>query len=149
MGDTQLERNHLIFIDDIKLLAKDQETLIEICTLVDDTLKRMGMKINQAKSASNIESDQVFGQQVDEIDGYKYLGILENSQNVVKNENKEILKQKILMRIEALCTTKLNARNLFRGINEFAISTINYYIGILNYEPEEFEQLARYLPSTT
>ena len=45
------------------------------------------------------------------------------------------------MRIEALCTTKLNARNLFRGINEFAISTINYYIGILNYEPEEFEQL--------
>ncbi|KAI2805264.1 hypothetical protein BLOT_004258 [Blomia tropicalis] len=114
--------------------------LPNIFKLVSKVVK-MGMKINQAKSASNIESDQAFGQQVDEIDGYKYLGILENSQNVVKNENKEILKQKILMRIEALCTTKLNARNFFRGINEFAISTINYYIGILNYEPEEFEQL--------
>jgi len=85
--------------------------------------------------------ETVFGEKLDDVQGYKYLGVLEDSRNVIKEENKIKIKDKIVSRTEALCKTKLNAKNLVRAINEFAILTINYYIGIINYEPSEFEQL--------
>ena len=34
--------------------------------------------------------------------------------------------------------SNLNAKNLFRAINEHAISVINYHTGVLNPEPSEF-----------
>ena len=49
--------------------------------------------------------------------------------------------ERISERASKLCQTKLNAVNLFRGINEFALSTLNYYIGLLPYEPKEFDDL--------
>lgn len=35
----------------------------------------------------------------------------------------------------------MNARNLFKGINEFATSLLNYYIGILEIEPKDYEEI--------
>ena len=52
-----------------------------------------------------------------------------------------MIEEKIIRRTTALCETKLNAVNLFRGINEHALSTINYYMGLLPYEPKKFENL--------
>ncbi|KAG0416866.1 hypothetical protein HPB47_006067 [Ixodes persulcatus] len=40
-----------------------------------------------------------------------------------------------------LCKTKLNAVNVFRGINEFALSTLNYYVGLLPFKPKEYETI--------
>ena len=40
-----------------------------------------------------------------------------------------------------MCQTRLNAVNLFKGINKFALSILNYYIGLLPYEPKEFDDL--------
>ncbi|KAM7306753.1 hypothetical protein ISCGN_010420 [Ixodes scapularis] len=71
--------------------------------------------------------------------GGKYLGILEDSLNVVKDDNKAIVTNKATERTGILCKTKLNAANLFRGINELALSTLNYYIGILPFKPKEYE----------
>ena len=133
--------NHLIFIDDIKLLANDNETLVELCEMTDNCLSQMSLTINQQKSASNIDDPRTFGEKLDDVQGYKYLGILEDSRSAIKPENKEKIKTKIIDRITKLCATKLNARNLFHAINEFAISTINYYVGVINYEPNEFEDL--------
>ncbi|KAF9758205.1 hypothetical protein NGRA_3244 [Nosema granulosis] len=45
------------------------------------------------------------------------------------------------MRIDKPCKTNLNGVNLFRAINEHAISVINYHIGLIKLEPEEFEKL--------
>ena len=139
--NTNLERNHLIFIDDIKVFARDDQSLKEICWYVSDSLEKLGLKINQQKSASNIESAQVFGDMLDDEKGYKYLGILEDSRNMIKEENKQIIINKMVQRIKKLCETKLNGRNLFHAINEFALSTANYYIGIINFEPEDYVRL--------
>jgi hypothetical protein len=136
-----IERNHLIFIDDIKLLAHTEETLKELCHYTDECLRKMGLRVNQAKSASNIEDEQVFGDKLDDIQGYKYLGVLEDSRNMIKPENKRLLEDRIKDRTTKLCQTKLNAVNLFRGINEYALSTVNYYIGLLPYEPKELEEI--------
>ncbi|OTF71712.1 hypothetical protein BLA29_002093, partial [Euroglyphus maynei] len=123
------------------VFGRDDQSLKEICWYMDDSLTCLGLKINQQKSASNIESDQVFGEMLDDERGYKYLGILEGSRNEIKNENKQIIIEKIIDRTRKLCESKLNGRNLFHAINEFALSTINYYIGIINFEPDEYERL--------
>lgn len=51
------------------------------------------------------------------------------------------MKNIISYRTEILCKTKLNSVNLFKAINEYALSTLNYYIGILKIEPEEFKKI--------
>lgn len=139
MGDFEL--NHLIFIDDIKLFAKDEETLVDLCRTTNECLGRMKLQVNQEKSASNVDNDLTFGSKLDDAKGYKYLGVLEDSRNIIKEDNKRILEERLMQRTTRLCQTKLNAVNLFRGINEFAVSTFNYYIGLIPYEPKEFEEL--------
>ena len=37
----------------------------------------------------------------------------------------------------------LNSRNLFIAMNEYALSTLNYHIGLVDYTPEEFTDLDR------
>ncbi|KAL6121570.1 hypothetical protein NUSPORA_01495 [Nucleospora cyclopteri] len=53
----------------------------------------------------------------------------------------EKIKLELLVRIEKLCKTKPNGKNLFTAINEHAISLVNYYIGILKIESENFANL--------
>ena len=84
---------------------------------------------------------QTFGEKVDDIDGYKYLGVLEDSRSILKPENKTKIESKILTRVTKICQTKLNAKNLFAAINEFAISTINYHIGLIPFEQSEYETI--------
>lgn len=141
LSEVGMKTNHLIFIDDIKLVASDSSTLVELCQHTNECLQQMGLKVNRQKSASNIENDKVFGEKIDDVEGYKYLGLLEDSRSVIKSENKEKIMEKIKERTEALCATKLNARNLFNALNEFAISTINYYIGLIDYKPEELREM--------
>ncbi|XP_029654738.1 uncharacterized protein LOC115228247 [Octopus sinensis] len=44
-------------------------------------------------------------------------------------------------RIEKLSETKLNSVNLFKAVNEHALSLCNYYIGLIDLEPCEFEEI--------
>nr|XP_027202540.1 uncharacterized protein LOC113796462 [Dermatophagoides pteronyssinus] len=139
--DSLLERNHLCFIDDIKLIAFDTNTLESMCELTNQSLLTMGLKINQDKSNTNVTSDRVVGGFLNETNTYKYLGIVENSESQIVEQNKFILKDKIKKRIEELCQTRLNGVNMFRAINEYAISSINYYVGVVDFSPEEFKDI--------
>ncbi|KAL6122015.1 hypothetical protein NUSPORA_00969 [Nucleospora cyclopteri] len=78
---------------------------------------------------------------MDGTQGYKYLGIIENSKSEDTGETAEKIKVELLARVERLCKTKLNGKNLFRAINEHAISLVNYYIGVLKIEPDDFARL--------
>ena len=60
-----------------------------------------------------------------EHESYKYLGILETRNSIISEETKNDLKYAVYKRIKALCETKLNAKNLFRALSEFAISKLN------------------------
>nr|XP_027199818.1 uncharacterized protein LOC113793939 [Dermatophagoides pteronyssinus] len=139
--DTELKRNHILFIDDIKLFAKNRDALNEICKETREWLNQIGLKTNEEKSASNTIDEFTFGQIPDEMKGYKYLGVWEDKNSFIKSENKIMIRNKIMDRVIKLADTKLSARNLFKAINEFAISTINYYIGIIEFEPEEIKNI--------
>ena len=137
------ESNHLIFIDDIKLLAKSEDALVELCRVTGQCLNKMSLKVNQRKSASNIDNGAVFGNKIDDEFGYKYLGVLEDGQSEIMPENKTILEKRVVDRTTQLCQTKLNAVNLFHAINEFALSSLNYYIGIVPFDSKEFDEIDR------
>ena len=51
------------------------------------------------------------------------------------------MRTELLSRVERMCNTKLNGKNLVRGINEHALSLINYYVGVLPIDPTEYEAL--------
>ena len=140
-GNDELFRNHLIFVDDIKLFAISQNQLELACSVTAECLKKMSLKVNQNKSSSNVISEDVFGDCLGEKEHYKYLGVYEDQSNFATEQNKRKVKKQILKRTEELCTSTLYAKNLMKGINEYAISSINYYVGLLNYDVKELEDL--------
>ncbi|XP_040079280.1 uncharacterized protein LOC120850730 [Ixodes scapularis] len=127
--------NQLIF------MTNTEETLTRLCGLTKNMLCQMGLRVNQQKSWSNVGNSGVFEEMVDDHRGYKYLGILENSRNVVKDVNKVIVTNKANERTRMHCKTKLKAANLIRGINEFALLTLNYYIGPMPFKPKKYETI--------
>ncbi|KAF7682872.1 hypothetical protein TCON_1912 [Astathelohania contejeani] len=44
----------------------------------------------------------------------------------------------MIISVDRLCNSNLNAKNLFKAINEHAISLINYHIGLQHLEPADF-----------
>ncbi|EKX73017.1 hypothetical protein BEWA_015780 [Theileria equi strain WA] len=70
-----------------------------------------------------------------------YLGIMENRSSIPSLESWEKIRAEILARVEKLAKTKLNGRNMFKAINMFALSLLNYYTGLLKLLPDDFEAL--------
>ena len=56
---------------------------------------------------------------------YKYLGILE-ADTIKQAEMKEKIQKEYLRRTRKLLETKLNSRNLIKGINTWAIPLVRY-----------------------
>ena len=140
-SDENLRRNHLIFVDDIKIFAISEEQLEHACNVTLDCLNKMSFTVNEKKSASNIDSPLTFGESLASDATYKYLGSRENGESIQSPENIWYIKNNITSRTEKLCATKLNAKNLFAAINEWAISSINYYIGVINFNPKELDSM--------
>ncbi|KAF7684302.1 hypothetical protein TCON_0517 [Astathelohania contejeani] len=53
----------------------------------------------------------------------------------------EKVKCELLARVNKLCNSNLNSKNLFKAINEHAISLVNYHIGLQHLEPADFLKL--------
>ena len=64
--------------------------------------------------------------------------VLHRRHAAVYSTLKEI-RDEILKRTRRLCERNLNSKNLFKGINEHAISVINYHIAVLKLEPSDFK----------
>ncbi|XP_029657902.1 uncharacterized protein LOC115232203 [Octopus sinensis] len=133
--------NHFFFIDDLKIVALKEDVLVKMMEAVNGFFESVGLEMNSEKSASNVESLSCC-ETVDGINGYRYLGVLEDGgSNVLKNKVMDSILENVKKRITMLSKTNLNAVNLFRGINEYALSLYNYYIGLINIEPYEFDEI--------
>ncbi|TBU10889.1 reverse transcriptase, partial [Hamiltosporidium tvaerminnensis] len=114
--------NHLLFIDDLKLLAEDGQTLEEMTEEVKKFMNNIGLEINKEKSATNDPCCEDTATLLEGIGVYKYLGIIEDSRGIPTSKSFEEVQTKLIARVERLCRTRLNARNLFQAINQHAIS---------------------------
>ena len=140
-GSISHSTNHLLFIDDLKLLGTRCDTLKALSNEAKQFLKTIGLKVNLEKSATNDESCADTGALLEGPRVYKYLGIIEDSNGKPTRDSFIKMKDEILARVERLCNSVLNAKNLSRGINEHAISLVNYHIWLQHLKPTDFEEL--------
>ena len=130
--------NHLLFVDDLKLIVKDETILKEMMDETKRFFTKVGLEMNKEKSATNSQVCAEDAKLIEGTEGYKYLGITEDSRSRTEPETMNKIKDKIK---ERLSKTRLNGKNLMKGINEHVISLINYYVGVLEAEPEEYGKI--------
>ena len=133
--------NHLLYVDDLKLIAESDEVLSSMMEETKSFFGSVGLEMNRGKSATNREVCASDAELLEGTQSYKYLGIAEDGNSMPTTSMFGRIKDEVLRRAEALCKTRLNGRNMIRAINEYAISVINYHVGVLKLEPRDFQDL--------
>ena len=145
-------------MDDIKLFAKNEkklETLIHTVRIYSrDTGMEFGiekctmlvMKSGKRQLTNGMElpnKDKI--KTLAENETYKYLGILE-ADTIKQAEVKEKIQKEYLRRTRKLLETKLNSRNLIKGINAWAVPLVRYSGPFLKWtRDEQMDQRTRKL----
>jgi hypothetical protein len=153
LGNSKPRVNHLLFMDDLKLYAKNQselDSLVQSVRLFSDDIK---MEFGISKCAHlQIEHGKVTKSEgirlpnkteiksLDAGDSYKYLGILQ-SDKTHNNEMKSNLTSEYRRRIRVILRSGLNGKNTIQAINARAVSLIRYGAGIVQWTQLELKQL--------
>ncbi|KAF7682785.1 Retrovirus-related Pol polyprotein from type-2 retrotransposable element R2DM [Astathelohania contejeani] len=130
--------NHFLFIDDLKLFSKDSIVMGSMVEEAESFFSAIGLEINRDKSATNDPLCEETARLLNDAGVYKYPGIIENRGSNIARESFEKVKREMIMRDDRLCNSNLNAKNLFKAINEHAISLINHHVGLQYLEPADF-----------
>ena len=77
---------------------------------------------------------------LEEIETYKYLGILE-ADTIRQVQMKDAIRKEYLRRTRKLLETKLPSRNLIKGINTWAVPLVRYLGPFLKWTREELKQM--------
>ena len=147
----QQKVNHLMYMDDIKLFAKNKKELETLIHTVIIYSRDIGMEFGTEKCAMLImksgkrqltdgmelpNKDKI--KTLAENETYKYLGILET--DTIKQAEMKIQKEYI-RRTRKLLETKLNSRNLIKGINTWVVPLIRYSGPFLKWTRDELKQM--------
>ncbi|GIX64796.1 reverse-transcriptase domain containing protein,putative [Babesia caballi] len=135
--------NHLLYIDDLKLLAKDEDVMQKMTKETEEYLTHIGLIINRDKSATNSSRCADTARLLEGPETYKYLGITETRYSSVSRGMYSRIREEIKKRVNMLLDTDLSAKNLFRAVNQYALTVPNYYIGVVPMEPYQFARLDR------
>ena len=148
-GNSSLEFNHVIYIDDLKLFAEDDESLQKLLDEANVQLKKIGLDVNPVKSATNSAACSELLPLINEFKSYKYLGVQEERDGTYNDDkNLAILREEMMKRVNSLCGTKLSARNLSLAINEFATSLLEYPAGLIELEENKMKDIDKDIRST-
>jgi hypothetical protein len=144
--------NHLLYMDDLKLFAKNDHEITKLLDIVEQFSGDIGMKFGLKKCASaaidkgklieNGEQNRKAGliQDVEKYGPYKYLGLKEKF-GILEKENKVEIKEEYHRRIKTVLRTKLNAKNIIMAINMWAIPVILYTAGVLKWSQSELNEI--------
>lgn len=83
------------------------------------------------------------GQVMKEIDnsGYKYLGILET--DWLKEETKDLISKEYKCRLKLVLKTKLRRKDKIVAVNTWAVATLRYSAGVVEWKVDELKELDR------
>ena len=141
-------------MDDLKIFAKNKaeiDSLISTVKVINHDIgtefgvKKCGVAI--MKRGKLVESEGINlgnGESIKTIDleGYKYLGILE-ADKIKENEMKEMFSKEYLRRTKLIMKSKLNGRNKIMAENIWAVSLMRYGVGILGWNTNELQKFDR------
>ena len=152
LSKSQEQINQLMYIDDIKLLAKNEKEL-ETNTRNTNIQSghRDGIWQRKMRHASNENGKRYLADGLElpnqdkittlgEKGTYKYLGILEPI-TIKQVEMKEKNEKEYLRRAKKLLRTKLYSRNLIKRINIWAVLLERYSGPFLKWTREEFKKM--------
>ena len=149
------EINHLMFMDDIKLVAKDERGLDSLIQTVRVISTDIGMKFVLEKCAMlvmkkgkvsksdaiKLPDDKVI-RSIHEENGYKYLGVL-LLDRVMCDAIKEKVGTEYKGRVKKVLKSKLNGGNMIAAINTWAVPLIRYSAPFLDWLRDEMKQVDR------
>jgi hypothetical protein len=78
-GKKSFITNHLLIIDDLKLLSEKESDLLKMIEETRLFFSKIGLEINKEKTATNCESTTQYVSMLNQSEEYKYLGIFEAS----------------------------------------------------------------------
>ena len=140
-------------MDDIKLFAKKEKELETLIHTIRISSQDIGMEFGIEKCALLVMksgkrhlTDGIELPNKDKIrtlaenETYKYLGILE-ADTIKQVEIKNKIQKEYLRTTRKLLKTKLNCRNLIKGINSWAVSLVRYSGPFLKWTRDELRQI--------
>ena len=134
-GRKKFKLNHLLFMDDLKLLGKSDD---QIDSLVQVVILKKGKLV---KFDGIHLPNQEIKKEVDE-NGYTYLGILELDE-IKEHEMKIKVTAEYKRRLRLILKSKLNGKNKIQAINAWAVAMLKYRAGIINWKIDELKKMDR------
>ena len=151
-GTKEFKLNHLLFMDDLKIVGKSDEQidslLQTVCTFSEDIGMKFGLKkcgVVILKKGKLVKFDgihlpnQEIMKEVDE-NGYTYLGILELDE-IKEHEMKIKVTAEYKRRLRLILKSKLNGKNKIQAINTWAVALLRYGAGIINWKVDELKKM--------
>ncbi|CAH2095620.1 unnamed protein product [Euphydryas editha] len=139
--------NHLVYMDDLKLYAKNKNSLAALLHTTEIFTNDIGMnfgfekcnilhmvegrKIDNQREGQFLLSGEEF-KYLQDNQNYKYLGIHESGK-LNHTELRQQISKEYFKRIKKLLKTHLSARNIIKAINSYAVPVLLYSFGIVNY----------------
>ena len=137
--------NHLFYMDDLKLYAKNDKELEGLFSTVKQLSDDIGMEFGLDKctkatfrngnptraTAVELDIDTTI-RELDKDETYKYIGIDEG--NGIKHSNmKESIRKECYRQTRAILKTELKSANKIETINTLAMSVILYSFNVINW----------------
>ena len=150
---SQEKINHLMYMDGIKLFAKNEKELETLIHAVRIYCQNIGMEFDIEKCAMLVmksgkphitdgielpNHDKI--RMLEENETYKYLGILE-ADTFKQVQMKDTIRKEYLRRTRKLFETKLSSKNLIKGINTWAVPLVRYPGPFFKWIREELKQM--------
>ena len=148
--------NHLLFMDDIKLYASNDNQLESLVKTVnifsDDISMKFGIKKcnkitilkgRQRETNNNINTNE--GESITELNigkTYKYLGFAQSNE-IKQRDIKNNLKNEYFTRVKKILKTELNSKNLITALNTLAVPAITYGFAVLDWSETELAEVDR------
>ena len=140
--------SHLLYMDDIKLYAKNER---DIDSLIHTTriystdigmsfgLEKCGRMVTKRGKVVRTEGVSLpEGTIADIEESYKYLGIPQANGNL-EEVTRKAATAKYLQRVRQVLRSQLNGKNKSRAINSYALPVIRYPAGIISWPKDEIQ----------
>ena len=140
-------------MDELKLYAKTEKELDSLVQTVRVFSEDIGMKFSIEKCSmlvmkrgKKVKSDEIklpddtVMKALRDGEGYKYLGILQ-ADDLQKKEMKIKVLNEYKRRVREIVKTKLNGRNIVKGINTWAIPVLRYSAPFLSWTKTELQSI--------
>lgn len=152
--------SHLLYMDDLKLFARNKIELIDLLKITESFSKSIKMEFGIDKCAvlhvkkgkilvsERLElSDTTHLQSLSETETYKYLGISENL-GIHEADMKQTFRARFLSRLKKVLNSLLSGGNKVRAYNGWVMPVLISSFGILKWTQTELDAIDRKVRTT-